>query len=62
MVMGVSVMIWLFPTAEEKPLLEPDVCEIGPGIGIVSAAKLLKLKSKAAHIEKHWDKLKIFLI
>jgi hypothetical protein len=60
MVMEVLLMIWLFPTAEEKPLLEPDVREIG--LSIVSAAKLLKLKSKAAHIEKHWDKLKIFLI
>jgi hypothetical protein len=51
MVMEVLLMIWLFPTAEEKPLLEPDVREIG--LSIVSAAKLLKLKSKAAHIEKH---------
>jgi hypothetical protein len=27
-----------------------------------SAAKLLKLKSKAAQNKKHWDKLEIFLI
>ena len=33
---------------------------IPPGGQVV--AKLLKLTSKAAHIKKHWDRLKAFLI
>ena len=59
MVIVVLLMIWLFASLERTALLVPDVMEIGVAI---STAKLLKLKSKAAHIEKYWDKLKIFFI
>ena len=38
------------------------VLEVIPLPGAGQSAKLLKLISKAAHIKKHWDKLKNFLI
>jgi hypothetical protein len=40
-------------------VIPPEV--IPPG-GQASIAKLLKLTSKAAHIKKHWEKLKNCLI
>ena len=61
MVIVVSLMIWLFATLEEAALLVPDVLETG-SVKVISSAKLLKLKSKAAYNKKYWVKLKIFLI